>query len=101
MKRLSWFGWLLAGFLLAQSAAAGLAAPASTNPLEGRLLEHSNGNFYVYHDGVKFTVQPASTGDQVIDAIPTASETEWSGFFTATVPTAPAAPGHPAAYPSS
>ena len=47
-----------------------MAAPASINPLEGRLLEHSHGNFYVYHDGVKFPVQPASTGDRVIDAIP-------------------------------
>jgi hypothetical protein len=101
MKRLNWFGWLLAGLLFAQSAAAGLAAPASTNPLEGRLLEHTNGSFYVYHDGVKFIVQPASTGDQVIDAIPTASESEWNTFFLATVPSEPLIPGHPAAYPAS
>jgi len=101
MKRLNWFGWLLAGLVLAQNAATGLAAPVSTNPLEGRLLEHTSGSFYVYHDGVKFTVQPASTGDQLIDAIPTASEIEWSSFFTTTVPAAPSAPGHPAAYPAS
>jgi hypothetical protein len=101
MKRLNWFGWLLVGILLAQNAAAGLAAPASTNPLEGRLLQHSNGNFYVYHDGVKFTLQLASTGDQVIDAIPTASETEWNSFFTATFSPASSAPSHPAAYPVS
>jgi hypothetical protein len=101
MKRLNWFGWLLASLLIAQNAAAGLAAPASTNPLEGRLLEHSNGNFYVYHDGLKFTVQSASTGDSVIDAIPTASETDWSSFFTANVPPAPSVPSHPVAYPAS
>jgi len=101
MNRLNWFGWLLAGLMLAQNAATGLAAPASTNPLEGRLLEHSNGNFFVYHDGVKFVVQPASTGDQVIDAIPTASETQWSTFFTAIDPPTPSAPSHPAAYPAS
>jgi len=101
MKRLSWTGWLVAGLLLAQNAAIGVAAPASINPLEGRLLEHSNGNFYVYHDGVKFPVQPASTGDRVIDAIPNASETEWNSFFTATAPQAPSAPSNPAAYPAS
>jgi hypothetical protein len=101
MKRLSWIGWLLAALLLVQNAAAGLAAPASTNPLEGRLLEHSNGNFYVYHDGVKFTVQPASTGDRVIDAIPSASEAQWDTFFAATAPQAPSAPSNPAAYPAS
>ena len=101
MKRIRWMGWLLAGLLLAQNAATGLAAPASPNPLEGRLLEHSNGNFFVYHEGVKFSVQPASTGDQVIDAIPTATETEWNSFFTATVPSAPTAPSHPDAYPAS
>jgi len=101
MKRLHWFGWLLAGLLLAQNTAAGLAAPASNDPLEGRLLEHSNGNFYVYHDGVKFTIQRARTSDQVIDAIPTASETQWDGFFTNTVQPTPSAPGYPAAYPSS
>jgi len=101
MKRLNWIGWLLAGLLLAQNAAAGLAAPADNNPLEGRLLEHSNGNVYVYHAGVKFTVQPASTGDQVIDAIPSASETEWNTFFTATVSPSPSAPTQPAAYPTS
>jgi hypothetical protein len=100
-KRLSWCGWLLAGFLLAQNAAAGLAAPASTNPLEGRLLEHSDGDFFVYHAGVKFTVQPAGMGDQVIDAIPTASDTEWTSFFAAIVPSAPSGPNPPAAYPAS
>ena len=101
MKRLTWFGWLLAGLLLAQNAAVGQAAPASTNPLEGRLLEHSNGNLFVYHGGVKFNIQPANTGDQIIDAIPTASDTEWSSFFTAIVPPDPWAPSHPAAYPAS
>ena len=30
------------------------------------MLEHSSGSFYVFHSGVKLTVQPASTGDQVI-----------------------------------
>jgi hypothetical protein len=97
----NWFGWLFAGLLLAQNAAPGQAAPASSNPLEGRLLEHSNGNFFVYHDGVKFTVQPANTGDQVIEAIPTASETQWSSFFTSTVPPAQSASGQPAAFPAS
>lgn len=87
--------------MLVQNAMTGLAAPASTNPLEGRLLEHSNGNYYVYHAGVKFTVQPASTGNQVIDAIPNASEAEWNSFFTATVPPPPSAPIHPTAYPAS
>jgi hypothetical protein len=101
MKRLNWLGWVLAGLLLAQSGAAALAAPASTNPLEGRLLEHSDGNFYVYHDGRKFAVQPASTGDQVIDAIQTASESEWSSFFKASAPAPHSAPDHPAAYPAS
>ena len=101
MKRLSWIGWLVAGLLLAQNAAIGVAAPASTNPLEGRLLEHSDGNFYVYHDGVKFTVQPATTGDRVIDAIPSASEAQWDTLFAATAPQAPSAPSNPAAYPAS
>jgi hypothetical protein len=86
MKRLHWIGWLLAGLLLVQNSASGLAAPSSSDPLEGRLLEHGNGVFYVYHDGAKFAVELASIPDQVIDAIPSASETQWNGFFNATPP---------------
>lgn len=41
--------------------------------------------------GVKFAVQLASTGDQVIDAIPGASEAQWDSLFMQT----PAAPNQP------
>jgi hypothetical protein len=82
-KHVRWLGWLLAGLFLLQSAAAGLAAPAAANPLEGRLLQHSDGRWYVYHAGLKFAVQVADIGDQVIEAIPTASSTQWEALFGA------------------
>jgi hypothetical protein len=40
--------------------------------LQGRLLVRSDGTLYVYKDGLKYAVQPADIGDDVIDAIPTA-----------------------------
>jgi hypothetical protein len=78
-----WMGWLLAGLLLLQAAGAGLAAPADGNPLEGRLLQHSDGSWYVYHAGLKFAVQAADLGDQVIEAIPSASPIQWEALFGA------------------
>ena len=39
MKRLPLIGWLLAGVLLVQNAVLGLAAPASTNPLNASRYE--------------------------------------------------------------
>jgi len=79
MKRVSWTGWLVAGLLLVQSAATGLAAPADGNPLGRRLLQRSDGTWYVFHAGLKFTVQAADIGDQVIDAIPPDGITEPMG----------------------
>jgi hypothetical protein len=72
MKHLSWGGWLLAGVILLQTAATGLAN-LDTNPLDGHLLQHSGGTFYLYHSGVKFAVQLVDLGDPVIDAIPNAT----------------------------
>ena len=113
MKRIGWMGWLLAGLLLLQNAAAGLAAPAATNPLEGHLLQHSDGSWYLYHGGLKFAVQVADLSDAVIQAIPTASPDQWEGWFSGPPPVtpagvpqhapageyAPAAPGHPVPFP--
>jgi len=95
MHRISWMGWLLAGLLLLQNAAVGLAAPAS-NPLEGRLLHDSSGTFYLYHDGFKFPVQVAELGDAVIQAIPTAAPERWLSVFTETPAVAPAGAPQPA-----
>ena len=100
MKRIKWIGWLLAGLLLLQNARMGLAAPSSTDPLEGRLLHPTSGSFYVYHDGMKFAVQLASTGDQVIAAIPDASEAQWDSLFLETPAETPAAPSQPEQQPS-
>jgi hypothetical protein len=48
---MSWTGWLLPGLLLLQNAAAGLAAPAGGDPLEGHPLQHTDGSFYLYMVG--------------------------------------------------
>src|ERR671923_2115104 len=82
MNRLTWSGWLIAGLLLLQNAAPGLAASANGNPLEGHLLQDSNSTLYLYHGGLKFTVHLVDMTDQVIDAIPTASSTQWDALFT-------------------
>jgi hypothetical protein len=82
MKRYAWTGWLVAGLLLLQNATVALSAPTVANPLEGQLLQHSSGALYLYHAGVKFTVQVADIGDHLIDAIPTASGVEWQTLFT-------------------
>ena len=89
MTRIRWMGWLLAGFLLVQNAAPGLTAPIGTDPLEGRLLQHSNGNAYVYHNGLKFAVQLANVGDAVIDVIPQAGPDQWRGLFTGSATNTP------------
>jgi hypothetical protein len=115
MIRNNWAGWLLAGLLLLQNAASAMAAPGSAaNPLEGRILEQSSGTFYFYHDGFKFPVQVAEVGDQVIEAIPTATADQWQGWFTDVPPPAtlngapqnapageygPVVPGQPAPFP--
>ena len=77
LKRLSWTGWLLAALMLLQSATAGLARTGETNPLDGLLMQHSSGTFYLYHAGTKFALQVADMGDVVIDAIPTGSSAQW------------------------
>ena|SRR5215216_2778086 len=81
MKRLSWGGWLLASVMLLQNVEPGLAASAETNPLNGHLLQHTDGAFYLYHNGVKFAVEVVSLGDQVIDAIPNATLSQWEVLF--------------------
>jgi hypothetical protein len=113
MKRVSWTGWFIAGLLLLQNSVNVLAAPTDTNPLEGHLLQHSTGTWFLYHNGVKFAVQAAEVGDTVIDAIPAASPEQWDSFFggsfTVTPAIAPrqgpagqqypAAPGQPEPFP--
>jgi hypothetical protein len=79
MNRITWAGWLLSAVLLLNSAVA-LAAPAP-NPLEGRLLQQSNGTMYLYHEGIKFLLPLADVGDGVIDAIPTATADQWKAIF--------------------
>jgi hypothetical protein len=92
MKRIGWMGWLLAGLLLLQNAAAGLAAPAGGDPLEGHLLQHTNGALYLYHGGLKFVVQVADLGDPVIEAIPAASSEQWDALLGAAPGPRPALP---------
>jgi len=113
-RRIAWLGWLFAGLLLVQTAVTGLAAPSSISPLEGRLLQQSGGAFYVYHAGVKFPVQLADMGDQVLGAIPTATSSQWDTLFggdtlVKPVPSGgagpaghlePALPGEPAPFPA-
>jgi hypothetical protein len=83
MNRYAWTGWLVAGLLLLQNASVALSAPSTANPLEGSLLQHTSGTFYVYHAGLKFAVQVADLGDTVIDAIPVATADEWAALFSA------------------
>lgn len=40
--------------------------------LQGRILIRSDGSMYVYKDGLKYPIEPADVGDDVIDAIPMA-----------------------------
>jgi hypothetical protein len=75
-----------------QTAATGLAAPSSISPLEGRLLQQSSNTFYVCHAGVKFPVQLADMGDQVLGAIPTATSSQWDTLFGGAAASQPALP---------
>jgi hypothetical protein len=81
MKFYSTVGWLVAGSVLLLNATAAVAAPTATNPLEGHLLQHSNGALYLYHAGLKFAVQVADVGDGVIDVIPAASQFDWQTWL--------------------
>jgi hypothetical protein len=82
MKRFGWIGWLVAALAVALNAVSAVASGANTDPLEGRLLQHTGGAVYVYHDGTKFQLQLADIGDRMIDVIPSASDAEWGGLFT-------------------
>ncbi len=84
MKYVSTLGWLVAALVLLLNAMAALAAPTAANPLEGHLLQHSSGVLYLYHAGLKFTLEVADVGDRVIDAIPTASQLDWQTLITDT-----------------
>ncbi len=92
MKRIGWMGWLVAGLVLLQNGAAVSAAPSGNDPLEGRLLQDSGGTSYVYHAGLKFTLQLAEMSDRVIGAIPTASPSQWDALLGGTPELKPALP---------
>jgi hypothetical protein len=79
--------------MLTLNTTNGSASTPSSNPLEGRLLQHSNGLSYVYHDGQKFIVQVANMGDLVIDAIRMASNAQWETLFRTSSSVTPDAPG--------
>jgi hypothetical protein len=76
MKRSGWIGWLVAALTLVLNATSSLAAPGS-NPLEGHLLGRSSGDYYLYHDGMKFSIGIADVGDAVLDAIPNGGAAQW------------------------
>jgi hypothetical protein len=81
MKRRAWIGWLVAATLFAGNVSIGRADQAPANPLEGRLLQTGGGAFFVYHQGTKYALQTVDLGDRVLDAIPTASATQWDALF--------------------
>jgi hypothetical protein len=83
MKRYAWTGWLVAGLLLLQNATVAFGAPGASNPLEGKVLQHTTGGFYIYHAGHRYGVQVAEVGDAVIEAIPVANVDEWNALFDA------------------
>jgi hypothetical protein len=89
VKRMRWAGWLIAAALLVQNATLGLAA-SGPNPLEGQLLRQSDGTFYLYHEGLKFLLPVADVGDNVIDAIPTATADQWQTMFASNLSAVPA-----------
>jgi hypothetical protein len=96
MNAFSRLGWLVTAIVLLLHVTEAFATPTTANPLEGYLLRHSSGTLYVYHAGLKFSVQVADIGDQLIDTIPTASGVEWQSWFGGTTPRSPAAPEQPA-----
>jgi hypothetical protein len=79
MKRSGWIGWIVAALTIVLNSTSGLAAPGVNNPLEGHLLARSTGDYYIYHDGMKFSVAIAAVGDAVIDAIPNGIASQWQG----------------------
>jgi hypothetical protein len=98
MRYVRWLGWVFAGLLLL-NASVGAAVAAREDPLEGRVLEHSNGTLYLYHAGLNFTVVPADVADPLIDAIPTASFEQWQSAFGSTPAPRPSVPNNPEPFP--
>lgn len=84
---------IVAAVLLSQSVVSAAAAPSAPNPLEGRLLQRSDGVTYIVHNGTRFSVELADVGDRVIDAIPEASPSEWLTLFSPTPGFVPVVPG--------
>ena len=60
----------LIGLALVVLAAPVVSGQEIDPALQGRILVRSDGALYVYKDGVKYPIEPAGVGDDVIDAIP-------------------------------
>jgi hypothetical protein len=93
MKPRSVLATLAAAVLLAHTVVATAAALSAPNPLEGRLLQRSDGGTYIVHNGARFAVELADVGDRVIDAIPQASQSEWQTLFSPAPGVLPEVPG--------
>jgi hypothetical protein len=74
---------------------SGVMASGSDDPLEGRLLERSSGEAFVYHDGAKYALQLVRLDDHVTDAIPLASVSQWNAEFSPAPPADGVAPALP------
>jgi hypothetical protein len=96
-------GWLVAAVSIAVSGVTLTSAQPQQQaepPLQGRILQRSDGVLYVYKDGFRFWVQPAPLGDDEIAAIPEAGPPveRVDQFFFPPTPT-PVPPPPPTATP--
>src|SRR5687768_5374413 len=73
MRRLAGVsGWAVAALVVTLSAAGIVAAQDGDPELQGRVLQRRDGFLFVYKDGHRFWVRPASLTDQQINQIPEA-----------------------------
>jgi hypothetical protein len=93
MKHWSFSATLAVAVLLWHTVVATAAALNAPNPLEGRLLQRSDGGTFIVHNGARFAVELADVGDGVIDAIPQASPSEWLILFSPAPGVLPVVPG--------
>lgn len=67
---------LMALCCIVGSVSTAMAQGQSSDPLQGRVLQNSDGTLFIYKDGQRYLLQAAPVGDDLINSIPIAGSAD-------------------------